>query len=129
MLLSNMTIRNIVKSIFPYSVPLLYDDKVEDNCGVFLTGMTLLSPSPPLKLLKEVPGVDNKDKTTSGKTSGTLATAAYHMTESSFPPREDHLDVVGRHTPSMNWITRIHIVPLPREPGRAVAQGRVLVLL
>jgi hypothetical protein len=120
-----MTIRNIVKSFVPCSVPLLYDDKVEDDCGVFLTGMTLLSPSPPLKRLKEVRDVDNQDKTTSGKTSGNLATAAYHMTECSFPPRVDYLDVVGRHTP---WKTRIHITLLPSEPGRAVAKGRVLVL-
>jgi hypothetical protein len=44
------------------------------------------------------------------------------------PPRVDHLDVVGRLTPSMKWKPRIHSAPLTREPGRAVALGRVLVL-
>jgi hypothetical protein len=44
------------------------------------------------------------------------------------PPRVDHLDVVGGLTPSMKWKPRIHSAPLTREPGRAVALGRVLVL-
>jgi hypothetical protein len=41
------------------------------------------------------------------------------------PPLVDHLDVVGGLTPSMKWKPRIQ---LTREPGRAVALGRVLVL-
>jgi hypothetical protein len=42
--------------------------------------------------------------------------------------KEQHLDVVGRLNPSMKWKPRIHSAPLTREPGRAVALGRVLVL-
>jgi hypothetical protein len=33
------------------------------------------------------------------------------------PPRVDHLDVVGRLTPSMKWKPRIHNAPLTCEPG------------
>jgi hypothetical protein len=48
--------------------------------------------------------------------------------EKYIPPRVDHLDVVGGLTPSMKWKPRIHSALLTREPGRAVALGRVLVL-
>jgi hypothetical protein len=44
------------------------------------------------------------------------------------PPRVDHLDVVGRLTLFNEWKQRIHSAPLTREPGRAVALGRALVL-
>jgi hypothetical protein len=40
------------------------------------------------------------------------------------PPRVNHLDVVGRLTPSMKWKPRIHSAPLTREPGRAVTGAR-----
>jgi hypothetical protein len=43
--------------------------------------------------------------------------------------RTTHLDVVGRLTPSIKWKPRIHSAPLTRELDRAVALGRVLVLL
>jgi hypothetical protein len=46
------------------------------------------------------------------------------------PPRVDHLDVVGRLTPSMNG-NQEFTTPrslMSHEPGRAVALGRVLVL-
>jgi hypothetical protein len=43
------------------------------------------------------------------------------------PPRVDHLDVVGRLTIN-EWKPRTHSAPLTREPGMAVAMGRVLVL-
>jgi hypothetical protein len=43
----------------------------------------------------------------------------------SEPPRVDYLDMVGTDTPSMN--ENQEFTPLTREPGRAVAQGRVLV--
>jgi hypothetical protein len=33
------------------------------------------------------------------------------------PPRVDHLDVVGRLTPSMKWKPRIHNASLTCEPG------------
>jgi hypothetical protein len=45
------------------------------------------------------------------------------------PPRVDHLDVVGRLTPSTNGKPSIHSAPLTREPGRAVALGRALVMI
>jgi hypothetical protein len=38
-------------------------------------------------------------------------------TPSEEPPRVDHLDVVGRLTPSMKWKPRIHNAPLTCEPG------------
>jgi hypothetical protein len=42
-----MTMLNIVKSFFSYSVPLPSDvNNIEGNSGVVLTGTTLLSPSP-----------------------------------------------------------------------------------
>jgi hypothetical protein len=45
------------------------------------------------------------------------------------PPRVDHLDVVGRLTPSMNGHQEFTAPrSLVSEPGRAVALGRVLVL-
>jgi hypothetical protein len=40
----------------------------------------------------------------------------------------DHLDVVGRLYSINEWKPKIHSAPLPREPGRAVALERVLVL-
>jgi hypothetical protein len=40
----------------------------------------------------------------------------------------DHLNVVGRLTPSTKWKPRIQSAPLTREPGMAVTLGRVLVL-
>jgi hypothetical protein len=43
-------------------------------------------------------------------------------------PRVNHLDVVGRLNSINEWKPRIHSAPLPREPGRAVALGRGLVL-
>jgi hypothetical protein len=43
------------------------------------------------------------------------------------PPRANHLDVVGRLTPSMNG-NQEFTAPLTREPGRAVALGRLLVM-
>jgi hypothetical protein len=33
------------------------------------------------------------------------------------PPRVEHLDVVGRLTPSMKWKPRIHNAPLTCKPG------------
>jgi hypothetical protein len=33
------------------------------------------------------------------------------------PPRVDHLDVVGRLTPSIKWKPRIHNAPLTFVPG------------
>jgi hypothetical protein len=54
--LSNMTMLNIVKSFFSYSVPLPSDVyNIEGNSDVVLTGTTLLSPSPPQKKLAFTP--------------------------------------------------------------------------
>jgi hypothetical protein len=52
----------------------------------------------------------------------------HDMIISRTPPRVDRLYVVGRLTPSMKWKPRIHSAPLTREPDRAVALGRALVL-
>jgi hypothetical protein len=48
---------------------------------------------------------------------GNLKTKKERECKVVLPPRVDHLDVVGRLTPSMKWKPRIHNVPLTYEPG------------
>jgi hypothetical protein len=60
-----------------------------------------------------------------GSLLGTLLTTVVHLPP---PPLVDHLDVVGRLTPSMKWQPRIHSAPHTREPGMAAVLARVFVL-
>jgi hypothetical protein len=87
----------IVKSFFSYSVPLPSDDNVEGNCGVVLTGMTLLSPSPPQKKLERNHRFRHlrrnnlwEEYLVMSRHTGEF-TATYHMTESSFNKLVDQL--------------------------------------
>jgi hypothetical protein len=91
MQLSNMTMLNIVKSFFSYSVPLPSDvTNIEGNSGVVLTGTTLLSPSPPQIKLERNHRFRHlrrnnlwEEHLVMSRHTGEF-TATYHMTETSF---------------------------------------------
>jgi hypothetical protein len=80
---------NVVKSFFSYSVPLPSDVNIEGNSGVVLTGMKLLSPSPPQNKLERRHRFRHRrrhnlweEHLVMSRHTGEF-TATYHMTESS----------------------------------------------
>jgi hypothetical protein len=88
---------NVVKSFFSYSVPLPSDINIEGNSGVVLTGMSLLSPSPPQKKLERRHRFRHRRRNNLWEEHLVMSrhtgefTATYHMTESSFNKLVDQL--------------------------------------